>query len=87
MTALQFQRTLKELDVWSANSDGFSFMITSESQSDPGFRGRAGYLASWRPDHLNRLAIKVVGSPFKTFENAEEACNTMLSHLNDGLQS
>jgi hypothetical protein len=81
MTALQFQRTLNELDAWSANSDGFSFLITFESQSGPGFHGRTGYLASWRPDHLNRLAIKVVGSPFKTFENAEEACNAMLSYL------
>jgi hypothetical protein len=84
MTALTFQRTLRELDVWSAHSDGFSFVITSESQSGSGFHGRTGYLASWRPDHLNRLAIKVVGSPFKTFENAEEACNAMLRHLNDG---
>jgi hypothetical protein len=87
MTALQFQRTPKELDAWSANSDGFSFEITFEGQSGPGFHGRTGYLASWRPDHLNRLAIKVVGSPFKTFENAEQACNAMLSHLNDGLHS
>ena len=87
MTALKFRRTPKELDVWSANSDGFSFVITCESQSGPGFHGHAGYLASWRPDHLNRLAIKVIGSPFKTFENAEQACNAMLSHLSDGLHS
>jgi len=87
MTALQFQRTPRELDVWSANSDGFSFVISFERQPDLGFQGRTGYLASWRPDHLSRLAIKVVGSPFNTFENAEEACNAMLKHLSDGLHS
>jgi hypothetical protein len=59
MTALQFQRALQKQDVWSANSDGISFVITFESQSGPGFHGRTGYMASWRPDHLNRLAIKV----------------------------
>ena len=84
MTALQFQRALQKQDVWSANSDGVSFVNTFESQSGPGFHGRTGYMASWRPDHLNRLAIKVIGSPFKTIENAEEACNAMLEHLNDG---
>jgi hypothetical protein len=87
MSALQFQRALQKLDAWSANSDGISFVITFESQSDSGFHGRTGYLASWRPDHLNRLAIKVIGSPFKTFENAEEACNAMLRHLNEATHS
>jgi hypothetical protein len=84
MTAVQFQRALQELDVWSAKSDGISFVITFENPSGPGFHGRTGSMASRRPDHLNRLAIKVIGSPFKTIENAEEACNAMLRHLNDG---
>lgn len=83
MTALQFHRALQGLDVWSASSNGISFVITYESQTGPGFQGRVGFLASWRPDHSNRMAIKIIGSPFKTFAKAEEACNDMLRHLND----
>jgi hypothetical protein len=32
--------------------------------------------------YLGRGAIKIGGSPFKTFAEAEQACNTMLQHLN-----
>ncbi|XIA62831.1 hypothetical protein ACFIOY_25860 [Bradyrhizobium sp. TZ2] len=87
MTPLQFHRALEHMDVWSASSDGFSFVISYESPTGPGFHGRAGYLASWRPLHLNSLAIKISGSPFETFAKAEEACNAMLDVLikqNDG---
>jgi hypothetical protein len=27
-------------------------------------------------------AVRIGGSPFKTFAEAQEACNTMLEHLN-----
>ena len=78
MTALQFQRALQKQDVWSANSDGISFVITFESQSGPGFHGRTGYMASWRPDPSEQACYQ------GPIENAEEACNAMLEHLNDG---
>ena len=38
-------------------------------------------LASWRPININRPAIRVGGSPFKTFAEAEKACEAMLVHL------
>ena len=82
MTPLQFHRALEHMDVWSASGDGFSFVISHESPTGPGFHGRTGYLASWRGLHLNRLAIKIGDSPFETFAEAEEACNATLDNLN-----
>lgn len=79
--ALQFHLAVEEMEVWSASSNGFSFVITYESSTGPGFHGRPGYVASWRPLYQSRGAIKLGGSPFNTFAEAEEACNTMLKHL------
>ena len=78
---LHFHRTLDSLEIWSASSDGFSFVITHESRAGPGFHGRPGYVASWRQLDLGSGAIKIGGSPFETFEETEEACNVMLKHL------
>jgi len=39
------------------------------------------FVASWRPVYRNRPAVKIVGSPFKTFAAAEQACEVMLGHL------
>lgn len=83
MTPLHFHRPLQGLDVWSATSDDFSFVISYESPTGPGFHGKPGYLASWRPLHLCSLAIKITGSPFQTFASAEEACNAVLKHLHE----
>jgi hypothetical protein len=55
--ALQFQRAVEHLELWSASGDYFSFVITYDSPTGPGFHGRAGYLASWRPLHQSRGAI------------------------------
>jgi hypothetical protein len=79
--ALQFHRAVEHMEAWSASCNGFSFVITYESSSGPGFHGRAGYVASWRPLDLSRGATKIGGSPFDTFAQAEEACNAMLMHL------
>ena len=79
--ALQFHRAVDEMEIWSASSDGFSFVITHESRAGPGFHGRPGYVASWRPLYLGSGAIKIGGSPFSTFAETEEACNAMLEHL------
>lgn len=78
---LQFHRAVEDMEVWSASSDGYSFVITYENPTGPGFHGRTGYVASWRPLHQSRGAIMIGGSPFKTFAEAEEACNAMLKHL------
>jgi hypothetical protein len=85
MTAdgLQFHRAVEHMEIWSADGDGFSFVITHESPTGPGFHGRPGYVASWRPLYPTSGAVRIGGSPFKTFADAEEACNAMLKHLRE----
>jgi hypothetical protein len=78
---LQFHRASEKMEIWSAYSDGYSFVISNESLAGPGFHGRPGYLASWRPAYAALGAIKIIGSPFKTFDGAEAACNIMLHNL------
>jgi hypothetical protein len=82
--ALQFTRVsspTEDMEIWNASSNAFSFVITYESRSGPGFHGRTGFAASWRPIYENRCAIKVIGSPFKSFTEAEEACKAVLGYL------
>ena len=83
--ALHFSRvdTPDNLEIWSANNSGFSFVISNESRSGPGLHGQPGYVASWRPNHLNKPAVRVGGSPFNTFDEAEKACEAILKHLTD----
>lgn len=78
---LQFHRSVQDMEIWSASSDGFSFVISFGSPRGPGFHGRSGYLASWRPLHKNQAAIKIGGSPFRTLAEAEGACRNMIEHL------
>ncbi len=80
--SLQFHSAVEGMEVWSATSGGLSFVITYESPAGTGFRGRLGYVASWRPQYVSKGAIKVVGSPFNTFADAEQACNATREHLN-----
>jgi len=83
---VQFSRVItpvEDIQVWNATSDGFSFVISFASRSGPGFHGNPGFLASWRPIHQNRFAVKVIGSPFKTFQEAEKACQAVLGHLKE----
>ncbi len=79
--SLQFHCAVEGMEVWSATSGGLSFVITYASLTGAGFHGQPGYMASWRPHYVSKGAIKVVGSPFKTFADAEEACNAMRDHL------
>jgi hypothetical protein len=71
----------QEMDVWSASSVGISFVITFASPTGPGFHGRRGFLASWRPLHSSTGAVEVIGSPFNTLADAEGACNAKLGEL------
>ena len=83
---MQFSRVItpvEKIQVWNTTSDGFSFVISFASRSGPGFRGNTGFIASWRPIHQNRSAVKVIGSPFKTFPEAEKACEAVLGHLKE----
>ena len=79
--ALQFHRAIEHMEIWSASSAGFSFVISYESPAGPGFRGRGGYVASWRRVIGCSGAIKIGGSPFKMLAEAEAACNSILKHL------
>jgi hypothetical protein len=82
--AMQFTRVVNpvaDMEIWNASSDGFSFVISYESRGGPGFHGSPGYVASWRSLSQNTAAIRVAGSPFKTFAEAEEACKAMLGYL------
>lgn len=79
--SLQFHRAVVDMDVWSASSAGFSFVITFASYNSAGFHGRPGFLASWRALYSSTGAVKVIGSPFKTLADAEDACNAMLKEL------
>jgi len=81
---MQFNRVrgpVEDLLIWSATSSGFSFVISFETRSGPGLRGRTGYLASWRPIRQSRSAVKVGDSPFESLVEAEMACTAMLAHL------
>jgi hypothetical protein len=83
---VQFSRIVspvEDLQIWSASSRGFSFVISNETRGGPGLHGQPGFVASWRPIDLNRPAIKVGGSPFKTFAEAEKACEAMLKQLTE----
>ena len=80
---LQFRQAVEHMDVWSANSADISFVISFASPTGPGFHGRHGFLASWRPQHSRRGAVKVTGSPFNSFSEAEGACNAMLGTLEE----
>jgi hypothetical protein len=79
--SLQFHQAVEHLDVWIASSADISFVITFASPTGPGFHGRQGFIASWRPLYPRTGAVKVTGSPFKTFADAETACNDMLGIL------
>jgi hypothetical protein len=82
--AMEFTRVINsvgDIEIWNASSDGFSFVISYESRSGPGFHGHTGFLASWRPIHQNTSAVKIGGSPFKTLAEAEAACAAILGHL------
>jgi hypothetical protein len=72
---------VEDMQIWNATSNGFSFVISYASRCGPGLQGTPGFVASWRPIHQNRTAIKVIGSPFKTLIAAEQACETVLGYL------
>jgi len=81
---MQFSRIISAVDdiqIWNATSDDFSFVISYGSRGGRGLHGHPGFMASWRPLHQNRCAVKIIGSPFKTFAAAEQACESMLEYL------
>jgi hypothetical protein len=69
------------MEIWSAYSGVYSFVISHENPAGAGFHGRPGYLASWRPVYAGLGAIRSIGSSFETFDEAEAACNATLNDL------
>jgi hypothetical protein len=87
---MQFSRVIvpaEDIQIWNASSNGFSFVISYESRGGTGLQGKPGFVASWRPLYQNRFAVKVIGSPFRTLNAAEQACEVMLGHLITGSPS
>ena len=62
-------------------------VLASPFFAGPGFHKRPGYVASWRPLYQGHDAIKIIGSPFKSFDEAEAACDAMLKALMSDLGS
>ncbi len=80
---MQFVRIIisavEDMEIWSASKSGFSFVISYQRFRPSG--ARAGFVASWRPIYQNRCAVRVGGSPFASFTEAEEACKAVLGYL------
>jgi hypothetical protein len=75
--AMQFTRvvsSVEDMEIWNTSSDGFSFVISYESRSGPGFHGPAGYVASWRSLSQNTAAIRVGGSPRRGMQHRSHVC-------------
>jgi hypothetical protein len=84
---MQFTRVaghVEDMEVWNASGNDFSFVISHESQDGNGFRGRPGFMASWRGMYHSSSAVAVEGSPFKTLADAESACRAMAILLGSG---
>ncbi len=45
---------VEDLEIWSASTSGFSFVISYQRFRPSG--ARAGFVASWRPIYQNRCA-------------------------------
>ena len=59
--ALHFNRVgpaTAELEIWSASERSFSFVVSHESSSGPGLRGRPGFVGSWRPIHISKPMLE-----------------------------
>jgi hypothetical protein len=69
---MQFTRVInpvEDMALWSASSDGFSFVISYENRSSPGLHGQTGFVASWRPRLRPICAILTCMSGSSTSDN------------------
>ena len=77
---LQFHRAVEDMEIWIATNEGYSFVISYESPTGPGFHGRTGYMASW-----NRFMKAVERSEsrlaFQNFRRGQSRLSAMLKHL------
>ena len=60
--ALHFNRVgpaTAELEIWSASERSFSFVVSHESSSGPGLRGRPGFVVLGAPSISASLCLRV----------------------------
>jgi hypothetical protein len=81
---MQFTRVggpVEDLEIWSASSGGFSFVITYESRSGPGFHGRTGFLHDSTFDRKSTAAILIEAQRGDNEKAAELAGRLRLASL------
>ena len=76
-------RRASKLSRWTATTAQLSLAAADMFATPVAVHWSSRLYASWSLLYQNRTAIKVTGSPFKTFVEAENACNAIFSHLND----
>ena len=55
---MQFTRVIspvEDMEIWNASSDGFSFVISYESSSGPGFHGHTGFVSVVASDRSEQV--------------------------------
>ena len=65
---MQFTRVVspvEDMEIWNASDNGLSFVISYESRGGPGFHGRTGFVASWRPIHQTSAPSGLAARPLK----------------------
>jgi hypothetical protein len=83
--ALEFSRVVspvEDMDIWNANGNGFSFVISYESRSGPGFHGRTGFVASWvrsiKTGLRSGLAARLFKRELRPKKPARPCCESQL---------
>ena len=74
MNFKQISSPIPNFKIWNCSNGKYSFVITL---------GYKGYTASWkdRTIKVKQMANRIDGSPFKTFNEAEIACQKILKQL------
>lgn len=69
---------LSDMEMWQASSSEYCFAISHELRQRSDVCGKLAFVASWRSRYNNKPPITVIGSPFATLAEAEQACEGML---------
>ena len=78
---------LRNFRSWRAQLHGYSFVISLEMQTGPGFEDYTGYTASWKDMKYDMVPFgqqpsnRIDGGPWQTFTEAEQACKETLRAL------
>jgi hypothetical protein len=86
MNFIPMPSPLPDMEVWAARSHGYSFVISLEKTQPPDPEWN-GYTASWKNTNIDtrpfgkQPANRIDGGPWKTFAEAERACEQVLKQL------